>query len=325
MSLTNNNNNGFPVRRISPMKRCEQELSAKLHELKETGLLKHSLNPVDYDNEFETLEFYGDSVLYERISCFLMQTRRFLNPGLLTRIRNECVCNVNLIRCYDKLGVQNLMTKILDDPAPKAKADVMEAILGELTQFAQRREASVLAERGLAVRDELLSFIAYQGDNAYFRTQLRPQLPRAVPAHTHPIATALSVAPQSPPPSTVLLETTQVQQVQGRAPRSSYMAHTTSVGYSGQGMKRSHTPSPPRRSDEKTEEAAEGNPSVGSPTITVSAPQLPVHLPASVNDKLSSAAPARRATSFQPRTPSTHWQSRYGAVSAPLSNQLTDF
>lgn len=35
-------------------------------------------------SDFEILEFYGDSVLYERISSFLIQTRRFMSPHLMT-------------------------------------------------------------------------------------------------------------------------------------------------------------------------------------------------------------------------------------------------
>src|SRR5579875_1836945 len=94
------------------MEQCEQKLKKKLFKLKDEGKLFQSLLPfVDgaQNKEFEVLEFYGDSVLYERVSNLLLQTKRFLNPHLLTQIRTCCICNSNLANCFLRLEIERLM------------------------------------------------------------------------------------------------------------------------------------------------------------------------------------------------------------------------
>ncbi len=78
--------------------KCENTLLNNLLELKKMNVLVHSLSPKDKTSDFEILgiwnffvqtlvEFYGDAVMLEWISYKLMQAKRFLNPNLLTKIR----------------------------------------------------------------------------------------------------------------------------------------------------------------------------------------------------------------------------------------------
>eukprot|EP01130_Rhizamoeba_saxonica_P007085 TRINITY_DN2839_c0_g1_i1.p1 TRINITY_DN2839_c0_g1~~TRINITY_DN2839_c0_g1_i1.p1 ORF type:complete len:204 (-),score=32.11 TRINITY_DN2839_c0_g1_i1:14-625(-) len=137
--------------------KCKTRLLKDLQQLKNIGLLSYSLDRST--NEFEVLEFYGDSVLYERTSKYIMTTRRFFNPHLMTQLRTQCVRNNNLARVFDTLGLQTLVPqRDIDDLKMnlKARADVVEAILGEL---AEKRCENALSQ--------LLSFIMYVGEAAF--------------------------------------------------------------------------------------------------------------------------------------------------------------
>lgn len=102
------NNTSRSRRRISPTTqtpedKCFGRLAKKLFDLHERDILRHSLCPgvrivvllcclpVFQTNEFEVLEFYGDAYLYERVSFFLMTTRRFMSPHLMTTVRVSCI------------------------------------------------------------------------------------------------------------------------------------------------------------------------------------------------------------------------------------------
>ncbi len=117
-------------------------------------------------NEFEVLEFYGDSVLYERISSFIMHTRRFMNPHLMTTLRSFIVQNRNLALCYDTLGIQTLLTNPPAEMPFKEKADVIEAVIGELAEAADD-EGTQHAQASKTL-SELLTYICYLGEKTYF-------------------------------------------------------------------------------------------------------------------------------------------------------------
>jgi hypothetical protein len=148
----------------SAIQRCQEGLFAKIKKLRELRVLNHSLNPTTSHNDFEVLEWYGDSVLYERIAFFLFKTRRFMSPDLLSRIRQEAVNNRNLANCYDILNLRGLV----DSPPEhvKPKADIVEAIIGELAEASVTRD--IHGNEIKAVLDELLAFIAFCGEREYF-------------------------------------------------------------------------------------------------------------------------------------------------------------
>jgi hypothetical protein len=112
-------------------------------------------------NEFEVLEFYGDAYLYERVSYFIMTTRRFMDPNLMTKLRCSCIKNANLATVFEQLKLAELL-----EPSPisltlKSKADILEAIIGELAE-----DSSSGAEDLLSA---LIAYIAYMGDKEYFQ------------------------------------------------------------------------------------------------------------------------------------------------------------
>jgi len=137
--------------------KCRQRLHSKLEELKEKELIKASILPGT--NEFEVLEFFGDACLSQTISTFIMTTRRFMSPHLMTQLRISCIRNSNLALVFDVLRIESLLRKPPEKLEQKEKADIVEAILGELTE----------ADTESAFLNELTAFIGYLGDKAYFQ------------------------------------------------------------------------------------------------------------------------------------------------------------
>jgi dsRNA-specific ribonuclease len=139
--------------------KCQQRLLQKLLELKKQNVLRRCF--LLESNEFEVLEFYGDAYLYERVSYFIMTTRRFMDPNLMTKLRCSCIKNANLAAVFEQLKLAELL-----EPSPvaltlKSKADILEAIIGELAE-----DSSSVAEDLLSA---LIAYIAYMGDKEYFQ------------------------------------------------------------------------------------------------------------------------------------------------------------
>lgn len=121
------------------------------------------------DSEFEVLEFYGDSVLYEKLSNLLLKTRRFLKPGLLTKMRSHCVCNNNLAICYVNLKMEQLLKSDQIPCTTKGQADVMESILGELSEKIESGKNAELK----TFLEALIGYILYTGEKNYFLNEQR--------------------------------------------------------------------------------------------------------------------------------------------------------
>jgi dsRNA-specific ribonuclease len=73
-------------------------------------------------------------VLYEKISSFIMQTRRFMNPHLMTTLRSFIIKNQNLALVFDTLALHTLFS--YDPREFKEKADIVEAMIGEMAEVA---------------------------------------------------------------------------------------------------------------------------------------------------------------------------------------------
>eukprot|EP01087_Luapelamoeba_hula_P003232 TRINITY_DN1302_c0_g1_i1.p1 TRINITY_DN1302_c0_g1~~TRINITY_DN1302_c0_g1_i1.p1 ORF type:complete len:567 (+),score=116.39 TRINITY_DN1302_c0_g1_i1:353-2053(+) len=157
-----------PSRNQQPIDKCRGSLFEKLKTLKGLHILRHSLLP--NDSTFEILEFYGDSVLYERISFFLMQTRRFMSPHLLTKLRSAVIQNRNLALCFETLNLVGLFEKGKAPTVMKGRADVVEAMLGELSEACTHTTSQSGIDSGLirGALDELLAYICYSGEREYF-------------------------------------------------------------------------------------------------------------------------------------------------------------
>eukprot|EP00727_Mastigamoeba_balamuthi_P012123 m51a1_g7533 hypothetical protein (413) ;mRNA; f:47585-49052 len=218
------------------LKTCCKSISEKLRDLKDCGFLSHSVNLKDMTtsgSRFQILEFYGDAYLCERISFFLLQTRRFLDPHLLTQLRMKVEYNLNLSRCYSLLGLGTLLGLPTPDSPPaqalvlrstiedvrhrsedrakhnggaasdddvaftaradaaiskaqhKARADVIEAMIGELAErvnlAGDSRSGKIVEARELL--DDLITFISFIGEQDYFTTGQVSAYPTPSPSH----------------------------------------------------------------------------------------------------------------------------------------------
>lgn len=84
-----------------------------------------------------------------------------MNPGLLTKLRSAAICNSNLSHCYDKIKIEELIKSDIKPSTTKEKADIIEAIIGELSESLHKPEnRHTQMIEGLIT--ELLSFISYQ-------------------------------------------------------------------------------------------------------------------------------------------------------------------
>jgi dsRNA-specific ribonuclease len=169
---------------IREFSRSKSQVYFKLERLKKLDILKYSLTSTDVKenkeiflnenlNIFETLEFYGDAVLYERITKNLVMTKKFCTPHMLSTMRSSTVCNKTLSSVYDslelfKLSNTSFSPSYLD---VKQKGDIIEAIIGEISLYLNSNNSLghlvKLCEDAL---DDFISYINYAGDAAYFYT-----------------------------------------------------------------------------------------------------------------------------------------------------------
>ncbi|KAL0488249.1 ribonuclease 3 [Acrasis kona] len=176
-------------------KKCKSRLYSKLLLLKKCGILSQSLvhssshavgtdrYPIQ-DNillnaqpqAFESLEFYGDSVLQHEVSKSIIQTKQFLSPHLLTQFRTHTVSNRTLSVVFQSLGLDRLMVHphqgLLDEKKlQKEKGDCLEAMVGEMAQFVNSTvQATVLQQTCQHTLKELISYIVYAGELSYHST-----------------------------------------------------------------------------------------------------------------------------------------------------------
>lgn len=148
-------------------------LNSYLKYLKKNNILDQSLyvyeNPLD--DSFQVFEFYGDSVLLQKVSQLLISTRRFCSPHLLTVMRTHIVRNKNLSIVYESLNVEALISKPITDQ--KEKADVIEAIIGEIAMAIESKDlGDMLLKFCEKTLDNLISFIYYTGEADYFNSQI---------------------------------------------------------------------------------------------------------------------------------------------------------
>ncbi|MGZ5262391.1 MAG: ribonuclease III family protein, partial [Kaistella sp.] len=84
-------------------------------------------------NNYERLEFLGDSVLGAIISCHLFSTYPHANEGYLTQMKSKIVNRKNLNKLGDELG----LTKFLQNDSPSTLSEnisgnLFEALIGAL-------------------------------------------------------------------------------------------------------------------------------------------------------------------------------------------------
>eukprot|EP01095_Lingulamoeba_sp_RSL-Kostka_P006510 TRINITY_DN2048_c1_g1_i1.p1 TRINITY_DN2048_c1_g1~~TRINITY_DN2048_c1_g1_i1.p1 ORF type:complete len:247 (-),score=39.00 TRINITY_DN2048_c1_g1_i1:148-888(-) len=108
----------------------QSNLFNSLKELKNNNVLIECFNPLD-NREFERLEFLGDSVLNYEVSLSLFRSYSCYDQHFLTKERAIIVSNNNLRAVFDDLKLEELCIGLIEG---KRKADVIEAILGEIRE-----------------------------------------------------------------------------------------------------------------------------------------------------------------------------------------------
>lgn len=126
-----------------------------------------------------------------------MQTRRFMNPGLLTKIRSHCVCNANLEECYNILKIENLLNSQQLPCTSKGKADILESIIGELSEAAVNNEdanySSIVIKNFIR---ELISYILYNGEKTFFAKETQKENNSSKKTSPSRLSIALNVSPK---------------------------------------------------------------------------------------------------------------------------------
>jgi hypothetical protein len=84
-----------------------------------------------------------------------------MDPNLMTKLRCSCIKNANLAIVFEQLKLAELL-----EPSPlgltlKSKADILEAIIGELAEDSSNGSEDLLSA--------LIAYIAYMGDKEYFQ------------------------------------------------------------------------------------------------------------------------------------------------------------
>lgn len=97
------------------------------------------------DDDFEILEFLGDAVIaYEVTNNLVNIYGKVLGPGTLTPMKHACISNKTLASLFDLLELDKLVKSNLDGRREKVKADIVEAIVGELSKKREDPEARVI-------------------------------------------------------------------------------------------------------------------------------------------------------------------------------------
>ncbi len=111
-----------------------------LSQLATEGLLCDSLS---YGSQpFELLEWYGDAVLHLELSTMLVDSvGAFGGPAVLSAQRQNGEQNLTLALIFDEIGLARLLTRCPPNWSGdrwKVKADIVEAIIGELADKLRR-------------------------------------------------------------------------------------------------------------------------------------------------------------------------------------------
>jgi hypothetical protein len=152
------------------LERSKSSLANKISKLTSLGVLKETFSlelklsdpiVVENSNKFETNEFYGDAVLELKISKFLIETRAFSSPHLLSQMRME----------IDSLHLSDFSKSKLNYGAYltyKQKADIVESLIGELAIAIDKRLSDGIHVLCTDLMDELIAFIYYAGETRFY-------------------------------------------------------------------------------------------------------------------------------------------------------------
>ena len=135
------------------MTTLEQKLGV---EFKNTGLLKRAVTHASKSaNNYERLEFLGDSILDFLVGDFLFKNSD-KDEGFLTVMRSHFVSEAYLCTVFDKLDLdaEIIKGKSMGSNLPKAvKADIVEAIIAAIYLDSSLDEAKRFIERNFDLKN----------------------------------------------------------------------------------------------------------------------------------------------------------------------------
>ncbi|EGC30110.1 hypothetical protein DICPUDRAFT_83923 [Dictyostelium purpureum] len=108
---------------------------SSIQSLKERGILKICFLPKSQFDKFQVSEFHGDVTLSYQISTFLLNYKPFFTPHLLTELRSLSSSNQILSDFFKLFEIQTFIsTEEVQEYSTKSRADVIEAMISELSQ-----------------------------------------------------------------------------------------------------------------------------------------------------------------------------------------------
>uniref|UniRef100_A0A6B2L6I5 Uncharacterized protein n=1 Tax=Arcella intermedia TaxID=1963864 RepID=A0A6B2L6I5_9EUKA len=96
-----------------------------------------------------------------------MTTKRFMDPNLMTKMRSSSTKNVNLAATFEQLRLETLFEGLPTPATMKSKADVVEAIIGEISEQKNPNLESFLVD--------FIAFINYLGERDYYQETMPNQ------------------------------------------------------------------------------------------------------------------------------------------------------
>lgn len=136
--------------------------------------LKHS--SYDKNDNYEKLEFLGDSVLQLVVSSYLFNTHKYLQEGEMTVTRAFAVCEETLSKICIRLGVDKFIHIGMSGIASKVNknrsviADVFESIIGAIYMDSQFEYVKTFI---IANINEFIVEYIKSGDNNDSKTKLQ--------------------------------------------------------------------------------------------------------------------------------------------------------
>lgn len=148
------------------------------YEFKDIELLKTALTHSSYDkdNNYEKLEFLGDSILQIIVSEFLFKSHSYLQEGEMTITRAYAVCEDTLYKVSLNLGLNkciyagsSAITSIVNQ-SKSVMADIVESITGAIYLDSGINEAKTFLISNL---NKFIVEYIKSGDNKDSKTKLQ--------------------------------------------------------------------------------------------------------------------------------------------------------
>lgn len=127
--------------------------------LLDTALTHISLsNELGCDN-YERLEFLGDAII-ELVVSEEIYKYKYLDSGLLTRLRASLVSTENLSGISISLGLDKFLkkSKSLNVPSEKTKADIVESVVGAMYLDGGMSQAKKFVQEFIIVGEENIKY-----------------------------------------------------------------------------------------------------------------------------------------------------------------------